>query len=364
LNQISGKGEVLANRFEILSFFKSTELTQTYFALDRQTQKKVIVKCNNCCDGKDRDSKIRFERLMIEAQTLKALNHPSIVRYVHSWGNQSNFFLVTEFVDSRSMKETYYQKKLPSRDIVIEYIIELLEVAEYLHFLGVVHRDIKPSNIMLSENIVLIDFNGSESKHVTFQHDKVVIGTPGYQCPESFKGVISPQSDIYSVGATLLFLLTGENPSGDLSRFKSLSTERDLLEVAFRAMNPNPTFRFKTAFEMKKNLLGLFNRQPMLIFKNSFIPITKEHFTIGRGINADYRILDENEFVSPIHSEISYNNDRFFISNKSINGTHVYRRNTYQKIENWELTDGDAIILCYTQEKGPYKILKYRKASN
>jgi serine/threonine protein kinase len=362
LHEIHGNGNILVNRFEILSLFKATELGQTYLAFDRVSQKKVIVKCVKYNADKERNSKIKLERLMIEAKVLQSLNHPSVVKYVYSWGDSCDFYLVTEYVDAKNMKETFFHKP-QNRVAIIEHILQLLEVTEYLHYKGVIHRDIKPSNILLNDNIVLIDFDASESCHINFDHENVVIGTPGYQCPESFQGVISPQSDIFSIGGTILFLLTGENPSGSLSRFRNLTIEQDLLEIAFKALNPNPDLRFRTVFEMKQKLLRLNSPQTKLVMGNTQCPIMKNLVLIGRGIETDFRIMDSSKFVSPIHAEIVFENNSFFISNKSINGTFIYRRDEYRKIDKWLLCDGDVIVLCYTPQKGPYKMVKFRQIS-
>jgi len=207
---------------------KENELSSTYIGFDRTTQQRIIIK-HSTQDEQYENSAIKTERLIVESEILRSLSHPNTVKYVHSWGNKKDYYLVTEYVDARSMKETFECNPQP-RDLIIEYTLQLLEVAEYLHYKGVVHRDIKPSNILLGDTVILLDFNAAEAKRLNVEHDKIVIGTPGYQSPESYKGAISPQSDIYSIGATLLFLLTGEHPSGDLSRFKTLSHHKDCLK--------------------------------------------------------------------------------------------------------------------------------------
>jgi serine/threonine protein kinase len=356
-------GDVLVNRFEILSLFKSTELSHAYFALDRITQKKVIVKCISRKSGNEQNSKIKLERLMVESEVLRVLNHPSVVRFVHSWDDRNNFFLVTEYIDAQNMKETRAAKFL-AREVIIEYILQLLEVTEFLHFKGIVHRDIKPANILLGDNLILIDFDASEAKFLNFKQNKIVIGTPGYQAPESFKGDVSAQCDIYSIGATLLFLLTGESPSGDLSRFRNLSTQTDLLEIAFRAMNPNPTNRFRTTFEMKQKLLSAAGRSTKLIIDGIQYFISKQSVVIGRGDTADFKILDPSKFVSPIHAEINRVGNGFCLLDRSVNGTYIYRKETYQKITRCELFDGDLIVLCYNPTRGPHKIVKFRNINS
>jgi serine/threonine protein kinase len=281
------------------------------------------------------------------------------VRYVHAWGNRQDFSLATEYVNARSMKETY-ENRPPDRETAIEYVLELLEIAEYLHSKGIVHRDVKPSNLLLGDNIVLIDFNASEAQSVNLPHNQVVIGTPGYQCPESFRGVVSASCDLFAAGGTLLFLLTGKDPTGDLASFRNDSLQRDLLGVAFKALDPNPSNRFGTAQEMKQALLAMAKRQCKLVCGTASVSVTKDHFLIGRSDAADFQISDPGKFISPIHAEIRKKHNRFFLSDKSINGTYVYRNGGYFKADKWDLLDGDIIVLCYKPERGPYRTVKFR----
>jgi serine/threonine protein kinase len=337
---------------------RENELSSTYLGFDRTTQQRIIMK-HSTYDERYENSGIKIERLIIESEVLRSLTHPSIVRYVYSWGNEKDYYLVTEYVDAKNMKETF-ENNPPPRGLIIEYILQLLEVADYLHDKGIIHRDIKPSNILLSDIIILLDFNAAEAKLLNSEHSRIVIGTPGYQSPESYKGIISSQCDIYSIGATLLFLLTGEHPSGDLSHFRRLSQHKDLLEVALKAMDPDPLMRFKTAFEMRQKLQSLEKNQSKLVTGNNHYLISKDRITIGRSDYAGFRIPDEHHFVSPLHAEIRRFNGEHFIFNKSINGTYVYQKEKYVKIDKWLLSDGDTIALCYNLTKGPYRIMKFR----
>ncbi len=351
-------GEVLINRFEIHSLFKSTELSHIYLALDRTTQKKIVIKCTSC--EKNEKSKIKLERSKIEANILQMLNHPSIVRFVYSWDNKKDYNLVTDYVNAKSLKEIF-KNGSPTYEAITEYLLQLLEVTEYLHHKGVVHRDIKPSNLLFGDNIVLLDFGAAETTSLNKPHHKVIIGTPGYQCPESFRGIISAQSDIYSIGATLLFLLTGQAPTGDLSRFRMLSPHKDLLELAFKAMDPIPEKRFETVFEMKQKLLSIAMPQSKLISGNNIYPILKNRVTIGRSNDSDFKILDPSKLISPLHAEINMVGKQFFITDRSINGTFIYRDENYKKISQCALSNGDIIALCYKPSKGPYRLLKFRQ---
>jgi serine/threonine protein kinase len=354
------KGHLLHNRFEITNLLKSSGMSRVYLGFDKQRLKRVIIKCPSYSDTYSSQDAIKLERLMVESQVLRALKHPSVISYVDSWDDGGDYHLVTDYVNAQSMKDAY-EGHPPNINDIIEYMLQLLEVTEYLHYKGIIHRDIKPANILLSDNIILLDFGASEANFLNISHRKVTMGTPGYQCPESFRGALSQQCDIYSIGATLLFLLTGEKPSGDLSRFRNLTSHSELLAIALKAMNPYPVNRFRTAFEMKRSLERLSPTSiPRITIGNNNYALTKNRMLIGRGDDTDIKIDDPLRYVSPLQAEICRDNGQFFLIDKSVNGTYVYRNEEYRKIDKWCLADGDIIVLCYNPSKGPYKILKFR----
>lgn len=353
--------QLLLNRFEITSLLRSSGTSNVYLAIDQISNKKVIVKHTKSEDNETKEDQIKIERLMIEANILRMIDNPSIVKYVHSWGNKKEFFLVTEYINSKSIKEVY-ENNPPKREEIIEHVIQLLEIIEHLHLIGVIHRDIKPSNILLSDTIKLIDFNAAEINKKSYYTQKVIIGTPGYQCPESFNGEITEGCDIFAIGGTLLFLLTGKNPTGNLASFQNASPHLDLLEIAFKALNPNKNNRFASAIEMKQRLLEKSDNQTKLVCGNTSSLILKDQVLIGRSNRADFKINDLNKFVSPIHAEINRVGKQFYILDRSINGTYIYRNGQYFKVDRKLLLDGDIIVLCYKPENGPYISIKFRKS--
>lgn len=354
------EGNVLHGHYEIVRMLKSTGLSHVYLGEDRESGKRVIIKLPAYGDD-SRSNAIKVERLQIEASVLSSLNHPYVVRYVDSWGYGSEFHIVTEYVNAKSMKERF-SNMVPSTDEAVEYVLQLLEALDYIHRKGVVHRDIKPSNILMDDNIVLLDFGASVAGFLSPKYRSVKMGTPGYQCPELFKGPVTPQCDIYSVGATMLFLLSGEKPSSRSSMANS-SIETGLKKVIRRTMSNKLSERFRTASGMKKALEEAAQnaKGPRFIVGNKKYEIDQEKMIIGRGKETDIWINDPDKYVSPVHAEVRVEDDgEIWIVDKGLNGTFVYHNEKYRKIEGWCLMDGDIIVLCYSEKKGPHKILKFR----
>jgi serine/threonine protein kinase len=176
-----------------------------------------------------------FER---EAETLKALSHPSIPRYLDFFEidlpDAKQFALVQSYVEGRSL-DAYLKAGRTFTEAEIKQLVKsLLEILKYLHGRKppVIHRDIKPSNIILGDpcgiceaarpvtrssnktkQVYLVDFGSVQTLATQAGRTVTVVGTYGYMPPEQFGGRAVPASDLYSLGATLIFWVTGQHPT-------------------------------------------------------------------------------------------------------------------------------------------------------
>jgi serine/threonine protein kinase len=353
------EGDVLHLRYQIIRPLKSGGMSSVYLAVDRQTGKRVVVK-HPIYDSDHGNNSVMLERLQIEAEILKHLNHPYIPRFFGSWGTGWDFHIVTEYIAAKSMRDSFRNDPAPLRE-TIEYMLELLEVLEYLHSKGVIHRDVKPTNLLMGDNIALIDFGAAEASFLGSKHHGAKIGTPGYQCPELFRGILRPQCDIYSAGATMLFLLSGKQPSPVALEIAPLPDV--LAQIARKAMNAYPTDRYSTAWEMKRALTNADHdpKPARIVLRDRCYELDQETTTIGRGQESSIWIDDPERFTSPVHAEIhKEGGGKFCIVDKSLNGTYIYENETYKRIQRWQLRDGDIIVLCHNPDRGPHKILKFR----
>ncbi|MBE3602729.1 protein kinase [bacterium] len=150
-----------------------------------------------------------------EADTLAQLKHPAIPAISDRFDDQNRHYLVMEYVEGRNLEEELAARGGPfPESLVVDVARQLCDVLAYLHGLQppIIYRDMKPSNVMLTGKgrVVLIDFG--IARLFKGSRKGTMIGTLGFAPPEQYQGVADPRSDIYSLGATLHYVLTGRDP--------------------------------------------------------------------------------------------------------------------------------------------------------
>jgi serine/threonine protein kinase len=269
--------ELLGDRYRILEVLGQGGIGTTYKAEDLQTQQQVALKALSLRRITDWKVLELFER---EARVLSYLKHPAIPRYLNYFQVDTPenrwFYLVQELAAGRSLatwvKEGWRIGETEARQLAIQ----VLEVLSYLHSLNppVIHRDIKPQNILRRPDgqIFLVDFGAVQDTYRdTLTQGSTVVGTYGYMAPEQFRGKAVLATDLYGLGATLLFLLTHQSPADlpqrrlkiDIRACTQLSpTFADWLD---QMLEPAMEDRFPSAKEALAALQNQPHRQSELI---------------------------------------------------------------------------------------------------
>ncbi|MBD2209283.1 protein kinase [Calothrix sp. FACHB-156] len=199
-----------------------------------------------------------FER---EAHTLKSLHHEGIPKYYDFFVEGGKKYLAMELVHGQDLEKRIYTTGPVTPNQAIAWMIQTCDILDYLHSQQppLIHRDIKPANLMVrssNNRIVVLDF-GAVKEIGTAPGTR--IGAEGYCAPEQERGQPLTQSDLYAIGPTLIFLLTGENPfkfyhqRGRHFRFEVASVPTitpQLREVIDRVTEPLPRDRYQTAKEL------------------------------------------------------------------------------------------------------------------
>jgi serine/threonine protein kinase len=222
---------LLGDRYQILKSLGKKAGRQTFLAKDFQSDQRVVVKLLRFGGDFEWDDLKLFER---EAETLQALSHPAIPRYLDYFELDTpdikGFALVQSYIQARSLEEQVSAGRTFSEADLKELAIALLEILTYLHERQppVIHRDIKPSNILLGDppqglqstrlgnsvgQVYLVDFGSVQNLAAHAGGTITVVGTYGYMPPEQFGGRAMTASDLYSLGATLIYLATGQHPA-------------------------------------------------------------------------------------------------------------------------------------------------------
>ncbi|MGB3402109.1 MAG: serine/threonine-protein kinase [Microcoleaceae cyanobacterium] len=215
--------KVLKKRYVFQKLLGKNAGRRTVLARDLETQQLVVVKILTFDPGCQWDDLKLFER---EAETLQSLSHPAIPRYLDHFEfeaeNTTGFALVQSYIEARSL-EDWVNLGRTFNEIELKQLAEsLLEILIYLHSQNppVIHRDLKPSNILLTNRsgnsigqVYLVDFGSVQTLVRTEGSTMTVVGTYGYMPPEQFGGRAVPATDLYSLGATLIYLATGKHPA-------------------------------------------------------------------------------------------------------------------------------------------------------
>ena len=185
---------------------------------ERQGTSVSISNVNNTEEIKE-----SIDSFLVEAQRLNklSLNHPGIVRVNENFRANGTAYYVMEYVKGKSLREHVKQSplgRLPEAE-ALQLFRPVAETIGYLHKNHVTHLDIKPDNILIRENgePVVIDFGLSKhysSKGTPTSTIKAAGCSAGYSPMEQYVGITSftPEADIYALGATLLYMLTGKDP--------------------------------------------------------------------------------------------------------------------------------------------------------
>jgi serine/threonine protein kinase len=216
-------GTILADRYQICQKLSHKPGRQTFLAEDIHSQDLVVIKILQFDNFFQWQDLKLFER---EGNILKNLDRPAIPKYLDYFEideeNVKGFALVQTYIQAMSVETTIENGRRFSEAEVIEFAEKMLDILIYLHeqIPPVIHRDIKPSNILIDNrsgnsigDVYLVDFGSVQTVASKDNGTITIVGSYGYIPLEQFGGQTTTASDLYSLGMTLIYLITGVHPA-------------------------------------------------------------------------------------------------------------------------------------------------------
>ncbi|MBK9782347.1 MAG: serine/threonine protein kinase [Anaerolineales bacterium] len=207
------------DHFQIQAHMAQGGMSDVYRAFDLVNRREVVIKVP---DQSMLGDPAQFERFQRELEVMKTLDHPAILKGLGSGKYNRIPYLVTEFVDGKSLRSLIETSAPLSPDEAVSVTRKIAEGMAYCHQNEVIHRDLKPENILITSDgqPVIMDFGLALTKgshRVTYSNLSATVGTPDYMSPEQIEGQRGDQrTDVYALGTILYELLVGKVPfTGD-----------------------------------------------------------------------------------------------------------------------------------------------------
>lgn len=205
-----------SDRYEVVEPIGSGGQAVTYLAIDRSTGDRVVLKefVLPVTGGRE-ITKNALEHIEEESKLIRSLDHPRIVKCFDQFCDGRRAYMVLNYIEGPTLAKRVKSFGPMSESEVVKVALQLCDIVGYLHHRipPIVHRDLTPENLIIQDDgtVVLIDFNvAKELDPIATTH--TIVGKHSYIPPEQFRGNANTQSDIYAMGGTFFWLLTGQEP--------------------------------------------------------------------------------------------------------------------------------------------------------
>lgn len=268
-------------KFKLLGHLGTGGMSSVYLAQHNLSQQTRAIKV---LPRKRVSDKSYLDRFYREGKAAAALNHPNVVRIYDICSEADTHFMVMEHVKGADLYDIVKDGGPLSADVAADYMVQACEGLKHAHQKGMVHRDIKPANLLRTDEgvIKILDlglalFQQEEEESLTVMHNEKVMGTADYLAPEQAVNShnVDHRADIYSLGCTLYFLLTGKPPfsQGSLAQRIAMHQTQDpksllevrpdlpveLVAICEKMMRKSPDDRYRDCEHLRQSIVAFRN---------------------------------------------------------------------------------------------------------
>jgi serine/threonine protein kinase, bacterial len=277
LCQACGARLLVRNRYRVTKSLGQGGFGATFVAIDVSLPGEPICVIKQLRPSNSHEKFLRMARELFEreARTLgKIGNHPQIPRLLDFFEERRNFYLVQEYVSGHTIHQEVKQMGLFKEEKIRDFLIEILPVITYIHSQQVIHRDIKPANILRREQdgkLVLIDFGAVKNYVAQIEtpegveqasNTQFAVGTSGYAPPEQLAMRPIFASDIYALGVTCIYLMTGRSPkdieynpsTGEMMWQNHVQLSKHMTQVLGKMLEVSVRYRYQSVEEVQRAL--------------------------------------------------------------------------------------------------------------
>ncbi len=270
-------------RYEIIDELGRGAMGVVYRARDTQIGRIVALKVIHTANASPQDIDRYKQRFRREAQAAGRLSHPGIVT-IHDIAEDETGqpYIVMEYIEGKPLNLLLGPTVQLPLELLLDIGIQVAEALDFAHRNGIVHRDIKPPNILITTDgrAKIADFGIARLEGTELTQEGTSLGTPSYMSPEQFRGgTIDGRSDIFSLGAVLYWMFTGQKPfPGDTVTITSFQVAfenpvppslaktglpSDLDQILSRCMAKTPASRYSTCEELAADLAAVRDGKPI-----------------------------------------------------------------------------------------------------
>jgi len=270
-------------RYEIIAELGRGAMGVVYRARDTQIGRVVALKVVLTANASAQDIEKYKQRFYREAQAAGRLSHPGIVT-IHDIAEDDagQPYIVMEFVEGRQLNLLLGPTAQVPLERLLDIGIQVAQALDYAHKNGVIHRDIKPPNILVTPDghAKIADFGIARLEGTELTLEGTSLGTPSYMSPEQFRGgAVDGRSDIFSLGAVLYWMFTGQKPfpgenititsfqvayeNPPLPTVAKSGLPKALDDVLMRCLAKNPASRYATGGDLAADLDAVKGGRPL-----------------------------------------------------------------------------------------------------